>query len=201
MLDATDPRPTPRAAWRRLAVALLTAAALAAASADAFAQQGRGTPAKEPGAARLALFDAARSGEGDPHLPYVLTSLKKALTSQDAISLLELVDPAYFRTQFGAMSAGGRSPGAALNQFTCELLSICDVSKSYRLNDVVSMLVVAAEPTTGSFAPRATDESQPVAPPSKLFEVKLELRMWDGVTVVSTIFYDPATTKLFGAVG
>lgn len=166
------------------------AAALAAAlTAGAAVGQNRDASASEPGEALILLFDAARSGEGDPHLPFVLTNLKKALTSQDAIALLELVDPEYFQSQVDLSSGDGRTPGAVLNQFTCELLSLCDISKSYKLNDVISMQVLSA-------TQRAPSRDAPA-----VYDVRIEMRLWDGVTVQALIFYDPAKAKLFGAVG
>lgn len=141
--------------------------------------------ALEPGEGLTTLFQMAQDGTGDPHLPYVLTRLRKALTDQDLISFLDLVDPPYFSEQFPLAMHPARSPGDSLNQFSCEFFTICDISKAYRLNDIVSLLVVGVGRTADG----------------DLIEVTLELRMWDGVVVRSLIFYNPASAKLLSAFG
>jgi hypothetical protein len=180
-------------------------AGIAAASALS-AQSGSGDkPEPEPGQALSNLFEDARTGTGDPHLPFVLNRLKKALSDHDVIEFLDLVDPNYFQTQFGALSANGRSPGTALGQFSCELLSVCDISKSYGFNDIISMQVVNAKPMAqpqNTFADHDESAStdHPV-PGSNLVSIALEIRMWDGVAIRSTIFYDSSIAKIFGAFG
>ncbi|MCI4665455.1 MAG: hypothetical protein MRY74_12100 [Neomegalonema sp.] len=169
---------------------LLTTLSLAAiigamlATAPAMAQDSKKTA---PGDTLLALFDQARNGSGDAHLPYVLNSLKKALAGQNMLAFLKLVDPAYFTEQFGLMHRAGRSPGESLGQFACEFFSVCDISKSYSFNDIVSAHVLSAKAKPGAAG--------------GLIEVKLELRMWDGLKLQSTIFYDPANARLSAARG
>ncbi|MEL6318073.1 MAG: hypothetical protein AAFR16_10610, partial [Pseudomonadota bacterium] len=137
--------------------------------------------------ALVELLDAARDGSGDPHLPYVLVRLKRALSEQDVIAFLDLVDPKYFSEQFSAMSGPDRSPGAAMAQFTCEFVSVCDIAKTYKFSDVVSMRLV-------SVGRLDTPLDQPV-------EIRIELRMWDGVLVPSTIYYSRQSYRLFAAAG
>lgn len=191
-----------RAATRRRAVTRMAALALAVGAplmqmAPAATAQTRGASASvsEPGETLIRLFDEAREGAGDPHLPFVLNRLKRALSGQDAIGVLELVDPAYFQEQFGAMNAGAPNPGDALDRFTCELFALCDISKSYRLNDVISMVVLSAGPALG------VQPTGDLSGATEVIEVRLEMRMWDGVTIQAPIFYKPGSAKIFGAVG
>lgn len=158
------------------------------ASSDAAAVFGReeGEPAPK-GDALIALFDGVRVGAADPHLPYVLARLKRALSSQDLLGVLELVDPAYYETQIALHTRADRTPGAALGAFACEFFSVCDISKTYGFNDIVSAKVLAVTPEGGL-------TGGPV-------EVTLELRMWDGLNLVSVIFYDPSSAKLSAASG
>lgn len=135
----------------------------------------------------LDLLAAARDGSGDPHLPFVLVRLKRALGEQDLIAFLDLVDPAYFAEQFGLLSGPDRSPGEAMAQFTCEFISVCDVAKSYKFTDVVSVKVI-------SVGRLDTPLDQPV-------EVKIELQMWDGVYVPARIFYNRRSYRLSSGLG
>lgn len=132
------------------------------------------------------LFAQANDGSGDQHLPFVLARLKKALADQDMLGFLDLVDPAYFETQFRAVSRPGRSPGETLRQFACEFFSICDVSKTYGFNDIVSMDVLHVAPGYDG---------------AGMTEVKLELRMWDGLTLIVPVFYNPSSARISAAVG
>lgn len=131
----------------------------------------------------IALMAQAREGQGDLHLPFMLTRMKKALSTQDVIAFLDLVDTDYFNEQFAFLAKGGQEPGATLNQFVCEFLQICDVSKTYTLKDVVSGHVLA------------------VAPAGDRTVVRLEMQMWDGVMVVGEILYNPATYRFEGGRG
>ena len=167
--------------WRRAARAALLASALIATPAAA-----QDTKA-DLSDALIELFTRAQDGSGDPHLPSVLNDLKKALASQNLLAFLKLVDPAYFSEQFQALHRVDRSPGDTLDQFSCEFFQICDISKSYAYTDIVSAQVLSARP-----APGAT---------GGVVEVRLELRMWDGLTLTSTIFYDPANARLSSARG
>ncbi len=132
------------------------------------------------------LFVQAQDGAGDQHLPFVLARLKKALADQDMLGFLELVDPGYFETQFRAVSRPGRSPGDSLGQFACEFFSLCDISKTYGFNDIVSMDVIGVSPAFDGVG---------------LTEVKLELRMWDGLTLIVPVFYHPNSARFSSAVG
>lgn len=187
----------------RSAAAALALAAAGGLASDAIAQNRTGgaplagvlDPAAAPfgddgmteGADALQkLFAAAHGGAGDQHLPFVLARLKKALADQDMLGFLDLVEPAYFETQFRAISRPGRSPGETLGQFACEFFSLCDLSKTYGFNDIVSMDVLAVEPGYGG---------------SSVVEVRLELRMWDGLTLIAPVFYNPATARFSAAVG
>ncbi len=123
------------------------------------------------------LLAQARTGQGDRHLPFLLLRLKRALSTQDLIAFLDLVDPTYFKEQIAFLAGENRSPGEVMGQFTCEFLQICDVSKVYTLKDVVSAKVMSAR-TAGSFV-----------------VIQLEMQMWDGVQVPAEILYNPASYR------
>lgn len=146
---------------------------------------GGGAPADD--VALSDLLNAARDGSGDPHLPFVLVRLKRALGQQDVIAFLDLVDPKYFADQFGTLATPKRSPGEAMAQFTCEFISVCDIAKTYKFKDVVSMRLV-------SVGRLDTPLDQPV-------EIKIELQMWDGVMVPATIFYNRRSYRLSSSSG
>lgn len=169
-----------------LAAALLFSAAPLAGGAAAQTDEA-GLTTLDPSDPLARLFDQARRGEADPHLPYVLTRLTRALSEQDVIAFLELVDPAYFDEQFGLLSTPDRSPGEALAQFTCEFFSVCDIGKQYRFADIVSGKLISVAPDGG-----LTGGS---------VEVTLELRMWDGLTIEAVIFYNPSAARFSAAVG
>lgn len=133
------------------------------------------------------LFEMAREGQAEKHLPFILVRLKRALANQDLLSFLDLVDPVYFDSQFALLSQSGRPPGEVMGQFACEFFSVCDVSKRYSYNDIVSAEVVKVSPEGGLTG--------------GLVEIGLEIRMWDGQTVYSSIFYNPNTSRLSAAVG
>lgn len=171
-------------AWAIFVAAAAPAALGAAAFGPALAQSQEASPT---GDALLDLFAAAENGSGDPHLPYVLNDLKKALAAQNLLAFLELVDPAYFSEQFGQVHKAGRSPGESLGQFSCEFFSICDISKHYAFSDIVSADVLSVTPPGPGGGP--------------LIKVRLELRMWDGLTLPSTVYYDPANARLSAARG
>lgn len=178
-----------------LAIAHLTAA-------PAVAQSGSSGGQTERGAALIQLFEDARTGAGDRHLPFVLNRLKKALGEQNAIAVLELIDPVYFQTQFSALNSAGTSPGVALGRFLCELFNVCDISKSYRFNDIVSMLVISAEPMQQTFGSGFSSSGDGASQGATQFiEVRIEVRMWDGVTIETTLFYDPSNARLSGPIG
>ncbi len=175
---------------RRAALAVAVAASVFAAAASAQEreqEQGQGQASAEPSDAMLELFARAADGSGDAHLPYVLNNLKRALATQNMLGFLDLVDPAYFTEQFNFLHRPNRSPGETLGQFSCEFFSICDISKSYRFHDIVSADVVSVKAGPGR--------------PGGLIEVRLELRMWDGLVLPSVIYYDPATARLSAASG
>lgn len=189
------------AGWAVLLVAA-TALAGSAADGDATAQTRGGVMAGVVDAPQNAaeegedgfeqdtmqrLFAAASDGSGDPHLPFVLSRLKKALADQDMLGFLDLVEPAYFEEQFRLLSRPGRSPGETLRQFSCEFFSLCDISKTYSFNDIVSMDVRGVSDSFGGG--------------QRLIEVRLELRMWDGLLLVAPVYYDPGTARLSAAVG
>lgn len=132
------------------------------------------------------LFAEAGDGVGDQHLPFVLARLKKALADQDMLGFLDLVDPAYFSSQFQLLAREGRSPGETLGQFSCEFFSICDISKTYGFNDIVSADVIGV---AGGYDGAG------------LVEVRLQLRMWDGLTLIAPVFYDRNSARLSAAVG
>lgn len=179
------------AATATLAVMLALALAGAASLAQTAAAQNR----VEPGSVSVAdeddplihLFEQARRGEADPHLPFVLSRLKRALADQDMLGFLSLVDPAYFEEQFRLVSSSGRNPGETLGQFACEFFSVCDIAKTYSFNDIVSMQVLKVSPEGGLSG--------------ALVQVTLELRMWDGLTVQSTVFYNTSNARLSAALG
>lgn len=176
--------------WMRSAAVALTLLAPLALGGAAPAQN-----RLEPGAISapdendplIRLFAQAQRGEADPHLPFVLSRLKRALADQDMLGFLSLVDPSYFEQQFGMLSASGRNPGESLGQFACEFFSVCDIAKSYSFNDIVSMQLLGVSPEGGLSG--------------GLVEVTLELRMWDGLTVQSTVFYNTGNARLSAAVG
>ena len=124
------------------------------------------------------LFSAARRGEGDRHMPYVLHRLEQAMSSQNLIGFLELVDSRYFAERFGEIAATAPSPGAAMRQFSCEFFTLCDVSKKYGYGDVVSAKVLSVEPAGDYVA------------------VRIEMRMWDGLFLPAEVFYDPKNARL-----
>lgn len=174
------------------------AAAAACAAALGLAMWAQGGPARAEGRdapesaleqsdALLSLFELARKKEGDPHLPFVLNNLKRAISAHDMVAFLDLIDPEHFDAQFKPQVAAGRGRGEALGRYVCEFLSVCDVSKTYGFRDVVSAHVLSVSPEGGLTG--------------GLVEVSLELRLWDGLTVVSTIFYNPANARLSAAVG
>ncbi|MEL6978940.1 MAG: hypothetical protein AAGM38_09705 [Pseudomonadota bacterium] len=177
------------------AALLVGATALAAALAPSPAQrtasaQDVETRSIDPSAgdALGRLFEQARAGEADAHLPFVIARLRRALGDQDLLSVLELIEPGYFSAQYGTLSAGPNvEPAAALSRFACELFSICDVSKTYRFNDIVSAELLSVSPQGGLTG--------------GLVEVRLELRMWDGLSLISVLSYDPSTARLSGPVG
>ena len=170
---------------------LAASAALFWPAAGAVAQSGvRGGEAFEGAAdedALVELFELVREGKADPHLPFILSRLKRALGGQDLLGVLELMDPAYFASQFSRHQSPKRTPGKAMGAFMCEFFSICDISKTYGFNDIVSAQVVKISPKDGL-------TGGPV-------EVTLELRMWDGLTLYSTVFYDPNSATISAAVG
>lgn len=183
--DAVAARPARRPSQKRvgaspslLSAAALSVAMLVAATGAASAQSEDPSPAIDGDGVLLRLFDDARTGEVDTHLPYVLHRLEKALSEQNLIAFLDLVDPAYFREQFGLIAAGETSPGRQMHQFSCEFFALCDISKAYAFNDVVSAKVVS------------------VADAGPLILVRIEMRMWDGLFLPAEIFYDPATSRL-----
>lgn len=182
-----------RRAARMIAAALLSAglaagavsgALLGAAPAAAQSGQAAGTVEED---ALAGLFAQLRDGQADPHLPYVLARLKRALADQDLLGVLALIEPEHFNTQFGLLQSGGQPPAQTLGQFACEFFTICDISKTYGFNDIVSAQVLRVSPEGGL-------TNGPV-------EVTLELRMWDGLTLISVVFYDPASARLTGPVG
>lgn len=124
------------------------------------------------------LLEAAQRGEGDPHLPFVLHRLEQAMNAQNLIGFLDLVEPSYFEKRFKALLTPGRSPGQAMNEFSCAFFELCDISKAYAYTDVVSARVVA------------------VAPEAQDIRVRMEMRMWDGIFLNADIIYDPATVRL-----
>lgn len=134
-----------------------------------------------------ALLLLLREGQADPHLPFILSRLKRALADQDLLGVLTLIDPAHFSEQYALQQRSGRAPAEALGRFACEFFSICDISKTYGFNDIVSAKVLKISPEGGL-------TGGPV-------EVTLELRMWDGMSLISVIFYDPSTARLSGASG
>lgn len=178
-----------RASFRTPPLAPAWAAACligALAASPAEAQEGD-RQALDPGDVLIELFNRAASGDGDRHLPYVLNALKQALANDDLIAVMRLIDREYFNAQFALYIADGADPGEALHRFTCEFFSVCDLSKNYTVVDIVSAHVLGIEPLE--------DGS------SGLIAVRLELRMWDGLTIYSVIYYNPRTARLSAARG
>lgn len=125
----------------------------------------------------IEMLAQAQQGRGDRHLPYLLVRMKQALAAQDMVAFLDLVDPTYFNEQFAFLAGSGGAPGEVLNQFVCEFLQICDVSKKYRLKDVVSAHVLSVQPSGDRVI------------------VRLEMQMWDGVMVAGEILYNPGSYR------
>lgn len=151
------------------------------------AESGAPSRSLDQGDALQRLFAMARSKEGDPHLPFVLNRLKRAIAAHDMVAFLDLIDPAHFDAQFKRLLKPGGSPGDALGEYSCTFLSVCDLSKSYSFNDVVSAHVLAVAPEGGLTG--------------GLVEVALELTLWDGLQIVSTIYYNPSNARLSAAFG
>lgn len=129
------------------------------------------------------LLDAAQRGEGDPHLPFVIHRLEQAMNAQNLIGFLDLVEPMHFADRFDALRSPERSPGRALNEFSCTFFSLCDVSKAYAFTDVVSARAIA------------------MAQEGRFIRVRMEMRMWDGIFLTADIFYDPETARLLSEAG
>ena len=79
-----------------------------------------GAEGAAPEGALAELFEMARSGQADRHLPFVLARLKRALADQDLLGVLELTDKSYFDAQFQRHRTPNRSPGQAMSAYACE---------------------------------------------------------------------------------
>lgn len=110
----------------------------------------------------------------------------RALEAHDLAGFLSLHTYPYFREQMSLLlSSANRKDGyAAVRQYSCEFLSICDVSKSYNFIDVTRARLVRLRPTG------ATE-----------IEVTWRLKMIDGKEFESSFFFDTGLLGFFAAFG
>ena len=122
----------------------------------------------------------------DDHAAILIARMARSLETHDLAGFLSTHTYAYFREQLTLLlSAEDRKNGYdPVAQYTCEFLSICDVSKSYELADIKNVRIVRL---------RQGGDGD--------IEITWRFTMTDGIAVESSFFYDARRFGFYAAFG